>query len=656
MPHERSGLERRHDELVEQVRGLHWDLGGLAYEMAIRDHFRLDVLMRRAAMLQERDAELAEVERLLHSERRGIAGACPACSAPHSRGAVFCWQCGRQLMESAASQKLPVAARAPEATGSSDCGAPTERLPAIAVPVIADALVGEEPAAGAAAPGAPSSSRDTTGGSSGLPSPRVSALLVLVFLAFGTILGGAAGSRVDETLAASGPERLLLPAAAPSAEASVASQSGSSASEAPPVEAEATPSASAPRSGKGTSEQTSAEESSPQNGEGEGGSEATGSKPATVKHVFVIMLADQPYAALFGPSSKMPYLAHTLESKGELLSRYYSVAHQELAGEIALLSGQGATPQTEENCPAYTDLAPATVGAEGQARGEGCVYPEGVQTLLDQLRAKQLSWRAYIQGLEEAPAKLPACAHPALGQPDPSSFAEALAPQAGAAPSPTATQPTAATPGAPPGAISGPYATFRNPLVYFHSLIDAPSCQALDVGIANLGKDLTSARGAPAFSYISPDLCHDGSPTPCAPGATAGTAPAEAFLKGVVPEILASSSYKEGGLIVITADQAPAGGELADSSSCCGQPRFPDLPQSAIEEASPTPLRPPGGGQVGALLLSPLVKAGSASQEPANTYSLLRLIEDELGLSHLGYAGSSRLTALEPSTLFSKAG
>ena len=48
---------------------LHWDLGGLAYEMAVRDHFRNDVLMSRAALLQERDAELAEVERKLGHER-----------------------------------------------------------------------------------------------------------------------------------------------------------------------------------------------------------------------------------------------------------------------------------------------------------------------------------------------------------------------------------------------------------------------------------------------------------------------------------------------------------------------------------------------------------------------------------------------------------
>jgi len=99
----RSDLQRRRDELAEQVTELHWDLGGLAYEMAIRDHFRLDVLVRRAAALQERDAELAEVERLLRMEQDAVAGTCPHCAAPHSRGALFCWQCGAALMERAPS-------------------------------------------------------------------------------------------------------------------------------------------------------------------------------------------------------------------------------------------------------------------------------------------------------------------------------------------------------------------------------------------------------------------------------------------------------------------------------------------------------------------------------------------------------------------------
>jgi hypothetical protein len=95
----RSALQRRRDALAQQVTELHWDLGGLAYEMAIRDHFRLDVLVRRAAVLQERDAELAELERLLRMEHDGVAGDCPSCGAPHSRGALYCWQCGITLME-----------------------------------------------------------------------------------------------------------------------------------------------------------------------------------------------------------------------------------------------------------------------------------------------------------------------------------------------------------------------------------------------------------------------------------------------------------------------------------------------------------------------------------------------------------------------------
>jgi hypothetical protein len=104
---QRSELRRRRDALAEQVTELHWDLGGLTYEMAIRDHFRLDVLVRRAAILQERDAELAELERLLRMEDGAVAGACPVCKAPHSRGALYCWQCGETLMERRPSESAP---------------------------------------------------------------------------------------------------------------------------------------------------------------------------------------------------------------------------------------------------------------------------------------------------------------------------------------------------------------------------------------------------------------------------------------------------------------------------------------------------------------------------------------------------------------------
>jgi hypothetical protein len=98
-----ADLRRRRDELAERVAELTWDLGGLTYEMAIRDHFRVDVLVRRAAILQEADAELGEVERLLAAAEEGLAGTCRSCGAPHSRGAAYCWKCGQPLMLEAPS-------------------------------------------------------------------------------------------------------------------------------------------------------------------------------------------------------------------------------------------------------------------------------------------------------------------------------------------------------------------------------------------------------------------------------------------------------------------------------------------------------------------------------------------------------------------------
>ncbi len=94
-------LRSRRRELASRVAELTWDLGGLTYEMAVRDHYRLDVLARRAAELQAADAELDEVQRLLASAEAGIHGQCRSCGAVHSRGAAFCWHCGAPLREEA---------------------------------------------------------------------------------------------------------------------------------------------------------------------------------------------------------------------------------------------------------------------------------------------------------------------------------------------------------------------------------------------------------------------------------------------------------------------------------------------------------------------------------------------------------------------------
>jgi hypothetical protein len=96
-----SELRLRRVELAERVAALTWDLGGLAYEMAVRDHYRLDVLARKAAELQEVDAQLGEVQRLLANAESGIDGQCRSCGAVRSRGAAYCWHCGAPLMHEA---------------------------------------------------------------------------------------------------------------------------------------------------------------------------------------------------------------------------------------------------------------------------------------------------------------------------------------------------------------------------------------------------------------------------------------------------------------------------------------------------------------------------------------------------------------------------
>jgi hypothetical protein len=94
-------LLKNREELSRRFAELQWDLGGMAYEMAARDHYRLDVLNKQAAKLQEVDAELGQIERLLRLGEAGASGTCPACGALQARGAVFCWQCGNELRPAA---------------------------------------------------------------------------------------------------------------------------------------------------------------------------------------------------------------------------------------------------------------------------------------------------------------------------------------------------------------------------------------------------------------------------------------------------------------------------------------------------------------------------------------------------------------------------
>lgn len=99
-------LQRRREQLTARVAELQWDLGGLVYEMTVRNSINVDVIVKRAVPLQDADAELAEVERILRMEETGTAGVCGGCGAPHSSGATFCWQCGKPLLAQVSGDEI----------------------------------------------------------------------------------------------------------------------------------------------------------------------------------------------------------------------------------------------------------------------------------------------------------------------------------------------------------------------------------------------------------------------------------------------------------------------------------------------------------------------------------------------------------------------
>jgi hypothetical protein len=103
-PEESAELLAQRDRLLEKFTVMQADLGGAFYEMAIRDHVRLDVLTRKAAELQRVDAELLAVERVLELERADAAGLCPGCGAPYGHAVRFCAQCGHALVPTEAGK------------------------------------------------------------------------------------------------------------------------------------------------------------------------------------------------------------------------------------------------------------------------------------------------------------------------------------------------------------------------------------------------------------------------------------------------------------------------------------------------------------------------------------------------------------------------
>jgi phosphatidylinositol-3-phosphatase len=335
-----------------------------------------------------------------------------------------------------------------------------------------------------------------------------------------------------------------------------------------------------------------------------------------VRHVFVLLLENQAYEATFGPQSAAPYLARTLTAQGALLRRYYAIGHASLGNYIALISGQAPNDATQLDCPTFADFRAnaARLDAHGQLPGSGCIYPKSVPTLPDQLEAAGLTWRAYMEDMGKDPSRESAtCGHVPVGALETTNEASR----------------------------SDQYAAKHDPFVYFHSIIDdAARCNAHVVNLERLPRDLESAATTANFIFITPNLCSDGHDAPCIDGRRGGLDAIDAFLKSWVPLIERSAAFQADGVLIVTFDESDGAGPEGSSACCAERP----LPGARFSPG----ISGPGGGRVGALVLSRFVKPGTVSDVPYNHYALLRTVEAIFSLPPLGYAAEPELARFGP--------
>jgi hypothetical protein len=160
-----------------------------------------------------------------------------------------------------------------------------------------------------------------------------------------------------------------------------------------------------------------------------------------------------------------------------------------------------------------------------------------------------------------------------------------------------------------PVAGAGSYAKKHNPFMYYDDIVSSPRRCRRVVGFGALTDDLR--RGTlPAFSFISPNLCHDMHDCDVATG--------DRFLSGLVPRLLRELGPH--GFLVVTWDEG------GSDAGCCVDAH---------------------GGRIATIVAGHDVRHGARSGRAVDHYGVLRTAENALGLAPLGGAAALRSGTLD---------
>ena len=306
-------------------------------------------------------------------------------------------------------------------------------------------------------------------------------------------------------------------------------------------------------------------------------------------HIVVLTEENENESSTFASTSPATFL-NSQVANGVFLPNYYGTGHVSLDNYLAMVSGQPG------NGLSNTDCLTVSLWTCAQAAS---AFNSGIN-LGDQLETAGLSWRSYMDGTPTA------CFHAPyiVGDPTPDPYQG------------NSTQPPAYN-----------YADRHNPFIYFTDFIgNQARCEAHQRPYSELSAALTddstwTDTTLPAFSFITPDTCHDGHDSPCAGQTIGGLSAMDAWLQTELPPLL---HYLEShnGLLVINFDEGNPGSPEPNLCSTCASGG--------------------AGGRTGALLLGAHLRIGTTVDAGYDHYSLLRTIEDSFSIAdHLGLAGQS---------------
>ena len=330
-------------------------------------------------------------------------------------------------------------------------------------------------------------------------------------------------------------------------------------------------------------------------------------------HIFVIVVENKGYDLIIGPRTAAPNINGLAQQYG-LASQFFAEVHPSEGNYIAMLAGD--TLGIHDNDAYYCKPGTPDKWCTKSHRSDYVDHTFTARSLMDQLQARGLTWKGYMESL-----------------PEPGSLAVRW---------PTPDKPVAGVP-------EQLYAAKHNGFVNFRNVQQDPTRSSKIVDFDALYRDLASGE-MPNYAQIVPNQCNDMHGRDAGldvPADCRKTNPQALIARGdrvvgdLVTRIMASAVWHtpDNNAIVITFDENDKEERKGPDQGCCGND-----PGSAANS---------GGGRIPTVVITNHGPRGLVDDTPYNHYSLLRTTEAAFGIpEYLGRAADERHGVITMTRLF----